>query len=420
MAESLSTALTWLRDELVHVRLTVPLPGASQTKQWIASAVGQLDDYILPRLRSIEAPILAVVGGSTGAGKSTLVNSLLGTVVTIPGVIRPTTKAPVLIHHPADSEWFSNDRILPGLTRSAPATGNVRSLQIMSSTVVPTGLAILDTPDIDSVDEANRSLASQLLAAADLWIFVTSAARYADAVPWEYLTQAAGRSAAVAVVVDRVPPNAMAAVPEDLARMMTERGLGDSPLFAVPETVVNELGLLPSSAVQPIQAWLEYLASNQITRAQVVMRTLDGAMKMLESGVTTVAQHITQQNQAVRRLKTDTEAIFADAKRSVRSHSSDGTLLRGEVLARWQDFVGAGTFMTSVQTWVGRMRDRVARVFTGDPARADDVQIAVRSGLETLLIEAGHSAVERVAAVWSADPTGRFLIEWSGLDAMTV
>ena len=37
----------------------------------------------------------------------------------------------------------------------------------------------------------NRELAAQLLAAADLWLFVTTAARYADAVPWDLLRTAA-------------------------------------------------------------------------------------------------------------------------------------------------------------------------------------------------------------------------------------
>ena len=35
----------------------------------------------------------------------------------------------------------------------------------------------------------------QLLAAADLWLFVTSAARYADQVPWDFLRKAAERVA---------------------------------------------------------------------------------------------------------------------------------------------------------------------------------------------------------------------------------
>ena len=86
----------------------------------------------------------------------------------------------------------------------------------------------------------NRQLAAQLLAAADLWLFVTSAARYADAVPWGFLRAAADRSAAVAVVLDRCTTarhDGGAAAP----RPAHERaGSGDAPpLFAVPETTVD-------------------------------------------------------------------------------------------------------------------------------------------------------------------------------------
>ena len=88
-------------------------------------------------------------------------------------------------------------------------------------TAMPQGLALLDAPDIDSVVERNRSLAAQLLAAADLWLFVTSAARYADQVPWGFLKQAAERSAAVAIVLDRTAAGALAEVSGHLARMLT-------------------------------------------------------------------------------------------------------------------------------------------------------------------------------------------------------
>ncbi len=50
-------------------------------------------------------------------GKSTLVNSLVGSRVTEPGVLRPTTRSPVLVHHPDDAEWFGQDRLLPDLER---------------------------------------------------------------------------------------------------------------------------------------------------------------------------------------------------------------------------------------------------------------------------------------------------------------
>ena len=82
--------------------------------------VDQLEDYVIPRLMTIDAPLLAVVGGSTGAGKSTLVNSLVGARVTEPGVLRPTTRSPVLVHNPADADWFGQDRLLPDLERVQP------------------------------------------------------------------------------------------------------------------------------------------------------------------------------------------------------------------------------------------------------------------------------------------------------------
>jgi hypothetical protein len=274
-------------------------------------------------------------------------------------------------------------------------------------------MAILDAPDIDSVDEANRALADQLLAAADLWLFVTSAARYADAVPWEYLEKASQRSAAVAVVVNRVPPAAMKAVPEHLAQMMTEQGLGDSPLFAVPETVTDDQGLLPTSAIEPVRAWIDYLASSKVVRAKVVMGTLDGAISSLEAGIEPLAQEITEQGETLGRLRTIADQVFIDTHKNVMAQSSDGSLLRGEVMARWQDFVGTGEFMRSVESRLGRARDRMARFFKGQGDKALDVQVAVKSGLEILLLEAGQSAAERIETEWMADPAGRFLIEYS-------
>jgi GTPase SAR1 family protein len=166
-----------------------------------------------------------VVGGSTGAGKSTLVNSLVRERVTTSGVLRPTTRSPVLVHHPDDSSWFEAGTLLPDLARTTTSTNDGGALHLVTSSAVPAGLAVLDAPDVDSVDAQNRALAGQLLAAADLWIFVTSAARYADQVPWDFLRRAAERSAAVAIVLDRTSPDAIDEVRGHLARMLSARGL---------------------------------------------------------------------------------------------------------------------------------------------------------------------------------------------------
>ncbi|GAB2493405.1 dynamin family protein [Luteococcus sediminum] len=406
-SQLLAQSLTELRESLAPVRLPLALPQAIEQARAAREMSTQLDDYVLPRLATIEAPLLAVVGGSTGAGKSTLVNSLVGRVVTTPGVIRPTTKSPVLICHPDDVRWFADERILPGLVRSRASSQDSNSLQVVDEPTIPRGLAILDAPDVDSVVEQNRQLAAQLLQAADLWVFVTSAARYADAVPWDFLKQAVDRSAAVAVVLDRIPPAAMNQVPPHLGRLMTERGLADSPLFAVPETETTSEGLLPDAAVSPIRTWLATLAADQASRQRVVMQTLDGAIGSLLTRAPAVADAIDAQADALESLRSDAAASYAEAVRAVSVQSADGTLLRGEVMARWQEFVGTGEFMKTVEHRISWLRDRAVSAFKGTPPEADNVKVAVESGLEALVLEQGEAAAERAEAAWRATPFGR-------------
>jgi hypothetical protein len=406
----LQSALTELRDAVAPIRLPLPLNDAEEQRSAAREITRQLDDYVLPRLATIDAPLLAVVGGSTGAGKSTLVNSLVGRRVSEPGVIRPTTRAPVLVHHSSDARWFADDRILPGLARSSGASKDSRSLQLVTDDTIPPGLAILDAPDIDSVVSENRALAAQLMAAADLWLFVTSAARYADAVPWEFLRSAAERSAAVAVVLDRVPPRAMADIPPHLGQLMSDRGLGDSPLFAVPETTVDAEGLLPGSAIQPIRSWLAGLAHDRASRAEVVYRTLDGAIGSLVARGPRLARSVDEQLELIDRLRSDVDHSYAEAVRTVQVQTADGTLLRGEVLARWHEFVGTGEFFRAMEQKISWLRDRVVATFRGEPAGAGNLKVAVESGLESLLHQEADAAAERAESAWQANPGGRWLL----------
>jgi predicted GTPase len=410
------TALVRLRAALQGAVLPLELPGVEAHRLARTEMVDQLEDYVIPRIVTLEAPLLAVVGGSTGAGKSTLVNSLVGAVVTESGVLRPTTRSPVLVHNPADADWFGADRLLPELERVHHPTHDPQALQLVALDVVPQGLAILDAPDIDSVEESNRHLAAQLLAAADLWLFVTSAARYADQVPWDFLRQAAERSAAVAIVLDRTPPDAVGTVASHLARMLAARGLKDSPLFTVNEATLTDTGLLPPAEVAEIRRWLTELGADADARAAMVKQTIEGAIRSLTRRAHTVADACLEQATAVERLRDSADAAYDEELRKLLEASGDGTLLRGEVMVRWQEFVGTGELLKSLEAKVGRFRDRMVQAIKGKPAQAERVSVAVESSLETLIIEHAEAAAERAEASWESLAPGHQLLADVGED----
>ncbi|SFF03905.1 ABC transporter [Blastococcus tunisiensis] len=405
----LPDALAVVRDRLAASPLGLATPARDAAARASRAVRDQIDDYLLPRLGDLDAPLLTVVGGSTGAGKSTLVNSLVGSPVTTAGVLRPTTRAPVLVCARADVAAFSGDRVLPGLARVTGGAGGPGTVQLVVRDDLPAGLALLDAPDVDSVVESNRELAGQLLAAADLWIFVTTAARYADAVPWDLLRTAQERGTALAVVLDRVPPEAAAEVAADLHGMLQRAGLAGARLVVVEERPLVD-GRVPEDQVAPLRAWLHGLAADQEARAAVVRQTLTGALDSLAQRVDGVAAAVEEQAAAVDALRAAAAAAYTAAYESIDAGVRSGTLLRGEVLARWQEFVGTGEWMRALQGGVSRLRDRVVSGLTGRPTPADGLQDALESSVERLLRAEADRAAERTVGAWRALPAGARLL----------
>jgi hypothetical protein len=406
----LVVALEELRSAVAATSLELEIDGVAAARADRDALVRQADDYLLPRLRELGAPLLAVVGGSTGAGKSTLVNSLLGVEVSRPGVLRPTTRAPVLVCHPQDRARFEGDRVLPGLARTTgPTPGGEGTVHLVSSEALPVGLAVLDAPDIDSVVRRNRELAAELLAAADLWIFVTTAARYADAVPWDLLADAGARGAAMAVVLDRVPPDAVDEVEADLRRMLAEHGVRTALVHPVRESALTD-GLLPETEVAPLRSWLLDLGRDAEARATVIRTTLEGALDEVERRAAALAAAAAAQADAADRLRDHVRREYAAGREEIDDALGSGALLRGEVLARWHDVVGAGELMRNVQARVSSVRDRLWAAVTGRPSATAGVQEAVESGVATLVRVGADHAAEGTATRWRREPAGRTLL----------
>ncbi|MFF5518178.1 dynamin family protein [Streptomyces coeruleorubidus] len=388
----LLNALSALRDRVAAARFPLPLAGAPRARASRDELLAQLDDYLVPRLRDPEAPLLAVVGGSTGAGKSTLVNSLVGRRVSEAGVLRPTTRTPVLVCHPEDHHWFSGMRVLPDLTRVwvtqqdptddllLPGENPARVLRVETAETLPPGLALLDAPDIDSLVSDNRVLAAELICAADIWIMVTTAARYADAVPWHMLRTAKEYDVTLVTVLDRVPHQVVAEVSRQYGALLTKAGLGQVPRFTVPELPESAWGggLLPASAVAQLRTWLVHQVQDPAARQQVMARTAHGVLDSLKSRMPELAGAAAAQYSAALRLTAAVDGAYDSEHTRVRGRLQAGAVLAGDALKRWRAF--------PLDCTAGELLD------------------ALVESLSTLLLCAVTAADERIDDAWRREP----------------
>ena len=392
----------------------------ASTRALIASVARQLDDYILPRSASMDSPLTIVVGGSTGAGKSTLVNTLLGEPLTQSGAIRPTTRHPVLLYRAEDEAALAPDRFLPTLPRTRVQKGEglpgadplvPQALVPVPTAALPRGIALIDAPDIDSVSEENRTLAKELLSAADLWLFVTTANRYADAVPWELLHAAAARSITIAVVLNRVPEGDEEAIETDLRRMLREAGIEAVLIHTVTEQPRDERGLINPISLAPLTLWIRELGADAPARAAIARTTLAGTVETLARNLRILALEQEGQQASHHALTLVATEEYKKALTSIDAALSDGSLLRGEVLSRWHDFVGTGDFYRSLDNTIGRLRDRVGSALRGQPAAAQKVEDALETGIYAVVMDAAARASEGTRARWRSTRAGRSLLQ---------
>jgi hypothetical protein len=405
--QQLDSALYALREHVGSFRFALEAPGVDEARAAQKEIIDQLDEHVLPRLERQDAPLLVVAAGSTGAGKSTLVNSLVRERVSQTGVRRPTTSSPVLVCHPVDAAWFDERYVLPGLPR-VPEPRGAGDLVVVRSAAVPRGVALLDSPDIDSVFKEHHELAGQLLGAADLCLFVTSATRYADAQVWRLLRRAREHGATLGVVLTRVPWRYDAEIVEDFARMLDEAALGEVQRFMIYEDEVED-GVLPRRAVADVHNWLSAVAAEEDHRVEVVVATLVGMLNSFRTRVPELAKQVEGQLELRARLRGEVEATYATALTEIDETASGGALMKGELLARWQDFAATGDLTKALNARRGRTPRRAGRR-PKSSARVGALKVALRHSLEALIVAAANRAAAEAVRRWRADPAGDALL----------
>jgi hypothetical protein len=131
----------------------------------------------------VDRPLLVIMlMGGTGVGKSTLLNALAGGAIAKASFARPTTRDPVVYYH----ESVRTDRFDPALQQCRLAPHDRPALEQK---------IIVDTPDLDSNDLANREKLQRLLPVADVVLYVGSQEKYHDKLGWELFREQRRRRA---------------------------------------------------------------------------------------------------------------------------------------------------------------------------------------------------------------------------------
>jgi hypothetical protein len=342
------------------------------------------------------------------------VNSIVGAHVSATGVRRPTTNSPVLACHPDEIDWFAENNFLPTLPRvrqeGLARPGRDGLLVLAASEGMPRGIALLDTPDIDSVVQAHHEFALQFLDASDLWLFMTSASRYADGPVWEILQHARERQASLGVVLSRIPQAYRTELVDHFTAMLDANGIPADNRFVILETPLID-GMLPADAYQPVRDWLADTATRSDRRVAVLSQTMSGVLDTFKSRVPAVAAHVEAQVVLRAQLRRAAETAYENAFAEVGGGLKDGTLLRGEVLARWEDCMVGGELRprrggARPAKSVAKKGKRARR----GPSRTAALNAALRSAIESYIVSVGDRVAEAVEGSWRADPAGAVLL----------
>lgn len=320
---------------LENARLPLDMPGSRELADSRVQLLTQLETRILPHLKMAELPAVVVLGGSSGAGKSTLFNSVLRAEVSPASVLRPTTRMPIIVAHPDDAPLLDGHALL-----------KLGKLVVLESAMQ--GIVLVDAPDLDSVEAANRELAQRLLDAADMWVFVTTAARYGDALAWRTLEDAHRRGMTTSIILNRVSDESRLSIRMDLQKRLAAVELDEAPLILVADAGPHE-GLLDAEFVEPVRQWLDLIANSHIGKA-LISSTTEAMLPALRSQLIELAEAVELQANAVQDLGDRAHGRAAAPITKLTTNAKNGRYGQGAPTTSWLSFASTGGVLASLAT----------------------------------------------------------------------
>jgi len=238
---------------------------------------------------------------------------------------------------------------------------------------------------------------------------MTSASRYADGPVWEILQHARDRKASLGVVLSRIPQAYRTELVDHFSAMLDANGIAAADRFVIQETPLID-GMLPPDAYQPVRDWLADTAARADRRVAVLTQTMSGVLDTFKTRVPAIAAHVEAQVVLRAELRRAAEAAYENAFTETSAGLKDGTLLRGEVLARWEDCVVGGDLRPRRGVKTAKGGNKKGKRARRGPSRSAALNSALRSAIESYVVSVADRAAEAVEGSWRADPAGAVLL----------
>jgi hypothetical protein len=209
-----------------------------------------LDDLDRQLLRATRAAVITLVG-ATGAGKSAMLNALVGRPIAEEGINRPTTWQPV-VYAPQDADLGQLLEHEPGASGSAPRLPGAKVVRYDPAAGPWTAEVVIDTPDVNSVAEAHRETVTTLAERSDILVVVLHRQSVVEESPVSFIDRFARRRALLFVLnrTDELTETARTVLLEQIRQLAASRwGAAEAPVVAVSARVAQ---------VQPGAEWIEF------------------------------------------------------------------------------------------------------------------------------------------------------------------
>jgi len=309
-------------DRLASLNQGLELASERLDPQALGSAQ-LIADKVTERLGLGETHTLVALLGATGVGKSSITNAILGADVATTGVRRPTTSSTLA------NIWGPDD-----------ASSLLGWLEVLNRNYVPgpspalDGLILLDVPDHDSIEQANRLEMERIAEHADLLVWVTDHEKYADAAMHAYLRQLGGHGKVTTMVlnkIDQLSETDIKSTKADLARLLEQDGLENPQVIGVSTYSglgVDKLVGVLADTVNRRRAMLDRLEADISSAAADLLNALGQSGEASHKVPRKTSENLASELVGAAGLDLVTEAVSA-------GHLRDAAAKTGWPFTRW-------------------------------------------------------------------------------------